>query len=207
MGRFIGTGIFSILAPLVFFFNAVEAKETPSLLNGFGKAAWGMSMGEVVQAYQVVFKMPERTDPGGVWAFQGPAEGELTVSGEALGEADIRSVSFGIHAKYGLAIVHIRFKDANDPKFVEQLLPKWMARLGPPKEQLPGPKVIWTVGETHIELTYHTVSPRHPTPSDHLAIVNWHIPLMEKIEAEKPGEPLLPDVEKLAPTRRLHKEE
>ncbi len=194
----------------LFFFMALPenaiAKEAPSLLKGFGKVTWGMSLEEVIAAYQVVLKMPKRADPGGIWAFEGPADGELTVSGEALGEADIRSVSFGIHPKYGLSIAHIRFKDANDPNYVEKLLPKWTARLGPPKEQLPGPKVIWRAGDTHIELTYHTVSPRHPTPSDHLAIVNWHIPLMEKIEAERPDEPMLPDVEKLAPMRRRHRE-
>ncbi len=198
----------TILIALVFFTlpSISEAKEAPSLLKGFGKVTWGMNMEEVVAAYQIAFKMPQHSHAGGIWAFEGPADGELTVSGEALGEADIRSVSFGIHPKYGLSITHIRFKDANDPDFVDQLLPKWTKRLGPPKERLPGPRVLWRVGDTHIELTYHTVSVRHPTPSDHLAIVNWDIPLMEKIEAEKPDEPILPDVEKLAPMLRQHRE-
>lgn len=189
-----------------FFLQAAEAKEAPSLKAGFGKVTWGMTLEEVVSAYQIVMLMPKTRDPGGVWAFEGPSDGELTVSGEALGEADIRSVSFGIHPKYGLAIVHTRFKDANDPNFVEKLLPKWTARLGKPKAQLPGPKVIWEIGETHIELTYHTVSRKHPSPSDHLAIVNWNIPLLEKIQTEKSETPFMPDVERLRPMQRPHKE-
>ncbi len=180
------------------------AKDAPSLKQGFGKVKWGMNREEVISAYQVVLKNPLTPEPGGIWAFEGPSQGELTVSGEALGEKDIRSVSFGIHKKYGLVIAHIRFNNANDPGFVDKLLPKWTARLGQPKERLPGPKVVWIVGDTHIELTYHTVSPRHPTPSDHLAIVHWNIPLMEKVELEKPEIPFIPDVEKLQPMPKQH---
>ncbi len=195
-----------ILLPVFFALNPAVAKEAPSLKTGFGKVTWGMSLEEVVSAYNVVMKMPERRDPGGIWAFEGPSDGELTVSGEALGEADIRSVSFGIHPKYGLTIVHTRFKDANDPNFVDKLLPKWTARLGKPKAQLRGPKVIWEIGETYIELTYHTVSRKHPSPSDHLAIVNWNMPRLEKIQNEKSEKPFMPDVERLRPMRRPHKE-
>ncbi len=198
--------ILLILLPGLFVLNTAAAKEAPSLKTGFGKVTWGMSLEEVVSAYQITMKMPQRTDPGGIWAFKGPSDGELTVSGEALGEVDIRSVSFGIHEKYGLSIVHTRFRDANDPKFVEKLLPKWTARLGKPKAQLRGPKVIWEIGETYIELTYHTVSRKHPSPSDHLAIVNWDMPRLEKIQNEKPEEPFMPDVERLRPMRRPHKE-
>ncbi|GEM_PF-1927499 len=205
MRRMVFKSVFSMLAPLFFFLNALEAKEAPSLKAGFGKVTWGMSADEVIAAYEIVMKMPERADPGGIWAYEGPSDGELTVSGEALGEADIRSVSFGIHEKYGLSIVHIRFKDANDPDFVQKLLPKWTARLGKPKAQLRGPKVIWEIDETYIELTYHTVSPRHPSPSDHLAIVNWHMPSLEKIQTGKSEKPFMPDVERLRPMQRPHK--
>lgn len=205
MRRIILEGIFSILI-FGFFLGAAEAKDAPSLKEGFGKVTWGMSLEEVLSAYQIVMQLPQRRDPGGVWAFEGPSDNELTVSGEALGEADIRSVSFGIHPKYGLSITHIRFKDANDPKFVDRLLPKWTARLGKPKAQLRGPKVIWEIGETYIELTYHTVSRKHPSPSDHLAIVSWHMPSLEKIQSERSETPFMPDVDRLRPMRRPHKE-
>ncbi len=181
------------------------AAEAASLAEGFGKARWGMSEEEVLSVYGVVLAQPKRADPSGVWAVSGPAEGELTVSGEALGEPEVRSVSFGIHPKWGLAIIHVRFNDTNDPGYVEKQLPKWEARFGPPNERKPGPKIIWEDAASHVELTYHTVSPRHPTPSDHLAIVLWSIPLMEKIEAEG-IEPRLPDVEMLAPMPAPHKE-
>lgn len=197
----------TILAVGLFFLNPAAAKEAPSLKAGFGKVSWGMNMAEVIAAYEIVMQMPKNRDPGGIWAYEGPSDGELTVSGEALGEVDIRSVSFGIHEKYGLSIVHIRFKDANDPDYVEKLLPKWTARLGKPKAQLRGPKVIWEVGETYIELTYHKVSPKHPSPSDHLAIVNWSMPRLEKIQTEKSEKPFMPDVERLRPMRRPHKED
>lgn len=196
--------IFPILSVLFFMVSVAQAADAPSLKKGFGKVKWGMSFDEVLSAYQVVLKNPLTPKPEGIWAFKGPSKGELTVSGEALGEKDIRSVSFGIHKKYGLVIAHIRFNNTNDPSFLDKLLPKWTARLGQPQERLPGPKVIWTVGDTHIELTYHTVSPRHPTPSDHLAIVNWNIPLMEKVELDKPEIPFLPDVEKLGPMPKPH---
>lgn len=195
-----------IILFVFFSLSPAVAKEAPSLKTGFGKVTWGMSLEEVVGAYNIVMKMPERRDPGGIWAFEGPSDGELTVSGEALGEADIRSVSFGIHPEYGLAIVHTRFRDANDPKFVDKLLPKWTARLGKPKAQLRGPKVIWEIGETYIELTYHTVSRKHPSPSDHLAIVNWDMPRLDKIQNENSEKPFMPDVERLRPMRRPHKE-
>lgn len=199
--------IFLTLVLCVFSLGFAEAKEAPSLKTGFGKVTWGMSLEEVISAYQIVMLMPKSRDPGGIWAFEGPSDGELTVSGEALGEADIRSVSFGIHPKYGLSIVHTRFKDANDPKFVDRLLPKWTARLGKPKAQLRGPRVIWEIGETYLELTYHTVSRKHPSPSDHLAIVNWNIPRLKKIQTEKSEKPFMPDVERLRPMRRPHKED
>ncbi|MFQ5580730.1 MAG: hypothetical protein ACE5FZ_08960 [Nitrospiria bacterium] len=164
-----------------------------------------MSWEEVIKAYQVKLLPPKSADPGGIWAIRGPAPGELTVSGEALGEPDIRSVSFGIHEKWGLVIAHVRFKNANDPSHVEKLLPKWTAEFGVPKEKRPGPKIIWEDSETHIELTYHTVSLRHPTPSDHLAIVSWSIPLMNKLDDQETGRRHTPDVEKLEPMKELHK--
>lgn len=179
--------------------------EGVTLPGGFGKTVWGMSWEEVITTYQVKLVPPKSADPGGIWAIQGPAPGELTVSGEALGEPEVRSVSFGIHPKWGLVIAHVRFKNTNDPSHVEKLLPKWTAEYGAPKEKRPGPKVIWEDDETHIELTYHTVSLRHPTPSDHLAIVLWSIPLMDKLDDQETGLQHVPDVEKLEPMQELHK--
>ncbi len=196
----------TIVTSFLFFLGAAAAAENTSLINGFGKTSWGMTQEEIISIYQIVLAPPRSADPGGVWAFVGPAPGELTVSGEALGDQEIRSVSFGIHPKLGLAIAHIRFRDTNDPEFVEKLLPKWMGRLGEPKARFPGPKVVWEKESTHIELTYHTVSPRHPSPTDHLAIVLWNIPLMKKIESEMTGEAALPDVEKLRQMQQPHKE-
>lgn len=196
------SGVLSILG--VFFLLFGEPDAAP-LSSGFGKATWGMTEKEIIAVYQIVLEPPKSADPGGVWAFVGPAPGELTVSGEALEESEIRSVSFGIHPKWGLAIVHVRFKDTNDPNYVEKLLPKWTSRFGPPKARKPGPKIIWEDEQTHVELTYHTVSPRHPSPTDHLAIVLWSIPLMEKIEAEETEPAPQPDVEKLEPMKELHK--
>lgn len=202
--RYFKSGLFFTVC---FFciFGRTQKIEAQSLSPGFGKTVWGMERQEIVDLYQIELKQPESADPGGVWAFFGPAEGEFTVSGEALGEPDVRSVSFGIHPKWGLGIAHVRFKNTNDPKFIEKLLPKWIGRFGPPKERKPGPKIIWEDAETHVELTYHTVSPRHPSPTDHLAIVLWSIPLMEKIESESMDPVVLPDVEKLEPMKELHK--
>lgn len=177
-----------------------------ALPEGFGKATWGMTKEQILSAYRISIDPPEIIRTEGVWAIEGPAAGELTVSGEALGEKDIRSVSFGIHPKLGLVIIHIRFKDKNSPSHVKSLIPKWTAQYGPPKEQLPGPTIIWEDQTTHIELTYHTVSPRHPTPSDHMAIVLWSIPLVDKTEHEKIELPQIPDVEKLDPMRQPHLE-
>ena len=185
--------------------GAARGEEASSLTPGFGKVRWGMTNEAIIDAYHIVLKMPDRADPVGEWAFFGPAPGELTVSGEALGEPEIRSVSFGVHPKWGLAIAHVRFRDTNDPGYVEKLLPKWIARFGAPKARRPGPKIIWEDGTTHVELTYHTVSPRHPSPTDHLAIVLWSIPLMKKIEAEGMGPVTRPDVEKLEPMKEPHK--
>ncbi|MDC4205600.1 MAG: hypothetical protein MPW17_06970 [Candidatus Manganitrophus sp.] len=121
----------------------------------------------------------------------------------ALGEPDIRSVSLGFHPKFGLTIIHVRFRDTNNPGELEALLPKWAGAYGKPKEQRPGPTIVWEDEKTHIELTYHTVSPRHPTPSDHLALVLWSIPLMDEIEAlDEEGH--VPDVEKLVPLQEPH---
>lgn len=176
-----------------------------SLPGGFGKARWGMTQQELMAAYQIKLLPPKRLDDTGPWAIQGPAPGELTVSGAALGESDIRTVSLGFHPEWGLTIIHIRFRDANKPGEVETLLPKWTGAYGKPKELLPGPKVIWEDGVTHIEMTYHTVSPRHPTPSDHVALVLWNIPLMDKITATEEA-PSIPDVEKLVPMQEPHLE-
>lgn len=175
-----------------------------ALPTGFGKAAWGMTKEEIISSYQIVIAPPKSEAAEGIWAVEGPAPGELTVSGEAIGEKEVRSVSFGVHPKHGLSLIHIRFKDTNSPTHLQTLIPKWTSRYGPPTEQLPGPRVVWEDPTTHIELSYHTVSPRHPTSSDHLAIVLWSISRMEKITAE--GEEHLPDVEKLNPMRELHKE-
>ncbi len=184
---------------------ALDAKaETAPLAAGFGKATWGMTLDEIVSVYRIQMIRPKSAVAEGIWAVAGPAPGELTVSGEALGEAEVRSVSFGIHPNLGLAIIHVRFKDTNDPAYVDKLLPKWTARFGTPKERLPGPKIIWEDEGSHVELTYHTVSLRHPTPSDHLAIVLWSIPLMDKIEAEG-MEARQPDVDTLEPMKELHK--
>jgi len=180
--------------------------EGATLPTGFGKTSWGMTMEDIIASYQIAMLPPTSTDAAGIWAVEGPAPGELTVSGEALGEVEVRSVSFGVHPEWGLAIAHVRFKDTNNPSHVERLLPKWTAKFGPPKERRPGPKIIWEDAETHIELTYHTVSLRHPTPSDHLAIVYWSIPLMEKITSSEEAPPR-PDVEKLEPMKELHKDD
>lgn len=198
--------IFLGMLGLLLVLSQAAPSEGVGLPDGFGKTRWGMSLDEVITTYQVKLIPPKSADPGGIWAVEGPAPGELTVSGEALGEPEVRSVSFGIHPKWGLVIAHVRFKNTNDPTYVEKLLPKWTAAYGAPKEQRPGPKVIWEDAETHIELTYHTVSLRHPTPSDHLAIVLWSIPLMEKLDTQETGREHTPDVEKLEPMKELHKE-
>ncbi|MFY9268198.1 MAG: hypothetical protein WAO55_00445 [Candidatus Manganitrophaceae bacterium] len=193
----------------LFLFLGVEVAaglSTISLPAGFGKARWEMTQPELVTAYRIQLTPPKRADDTGPWAVQGPAPGELTVSGTMIGEPDIRSVSFGFHPKWGLVIIHIRFRDANKPGELESLLTKWAGSYGKPKEQLSGPTVIWEDEKTHIEMTYHTVSPRHPTPSDHMALVLWSIPLMEKIEGSKEAVPL-PDVEKLAPMEAPHRKE
>jgi hypothetical protein len=179
--------------------------EGASLPGGFGKTVWGMTRAEIISTYRIVIAPPKDEDAEGIWAVDGPAPGELTVSGEAIGEKEVRSVSFGVHPKLGLSLIHVRFKDTNSPTHLQTLIPKWTTLYGPPKEKLPGPRIVWEDLKTHIELTYHTVSPRHPTSSDHLAIVLWSIPLMEKIEGEH--EVHIPDVEKLNPMLEPHKEE
>jgi hypothetical protein len=153
------------------------------LPNGFGKATWGMTETQFLSAYRIVLAPPESGSGEGVWAVEGPAPGELTVSGAALGEGEIRSVSFGFHPKWGLAIIHIRLKGPDSPEAFDAVLPKWTARYGSPKERLDGPKAVWEDGATHIELTIHRVEPLHPAPTDHLAVVLWSIPLMDKIES------------------------
>lgn len=194
---------------LLLFVGSAGAQPA-ALPAGFGKTTWGMTKEEIISIYQIVIAPPKSEAAEGVWAVEGPAPGELTVSGEAVGEKEVRSVSFGVHPKLGLSLVHVRFKDTNSPTHLQTLIPKWTARYGPPKEKLPGPRIVWEDPATHIELSYHTVSPRHPTSSDHLAIVLWSVPLMEKIEAmervEAESEAHLPDVEKLNPMRQPHKE-
>lgn len=195
----------SIFSAFIFFIEPLHVAEAASPITGFGKSAWGMTHEEILSAHQVVLKSPTSNDASGIWAIIGPAPEELTISGEALGEMDIRSVSYGVHPIWGLAIIHVRFKDANDPDYVEKQLPKWTARFGEPTSKKPGPKIIWEDAQTHIELTYHTVSLRHPTPADHLAIVLWSKPLMAKIESEEIDPSKRPDVEKLEPMKELHK--
>lgn len=156
------------------------AAEAASLPTGLGKATWGMTEPELISLYRITLAPPQSESAEGAWAVEGPAPGELTVSGEALGDSEARSVSFGFHPEWGLSIIHVRFKGIERPSSLDGLLSKWTARYGPPKERLPGPKVIWEDAVTHIELTYHVVSPLHPTPSDHFALVLWSIPLMEK---------------------------
>lgn len=189
---------------LILIFVLSAKAEAAPLAAGFGKATWGMTLDEIVSVYQIQLIQPKSAVAEGIWAVLGPAPSELTVSGEALDEAEVRSVSFGIHPKLGLAIIHVRFKDTNDPAYLDKLLPKWTARFGTPKERKPGPKIIWEDEASHVELTYHTVSLRHPTPSDHLAIVLWSIPLMDRIEAEG-MEARPPDVDTLEPMKELHK--
>ncbi|MBI3805717.1 MAG: hypothetical protein HY282_18350 [Nitrospirae bacterium] len=188
----------ALLGGLLFLFVWLAGVATAALPTGFGKARWGMTEQELLAAYDIQLSPPKRMDDTGPWAIEGPAPGELTVSGTAFGEPNVRSISLGFHPEWGLTIIHVRFRDANKPGEIETLLPKWTGSYGKPKEQLPGPKVIWEDNVTHIEMTYHTVSPRHPTPSDHVALVLWNIPLMDKITAsEAPPRP--PDVETLAP--------
>jgi hypothetical protein len=169
---------------LLFLFPSPGHPEGRSLPNGFGKATWGMTQEQLLSVYQIALAPPESGSGEGIWAVEGPAPGELTVSGAALGEAEIRSVSYGFHPKWGLAIIHIRLKGPDSPAAFEAVLPKWTARYGSPKERLEGPKAVWEDGETHIELTVHRVSPIHPAPTDHLAVVLWSIPLMDKIEIQ-----------------------
>ncbi len=185
------------------FLLAAGVEAEAALPSGFGKATWGMTQQEFMSVHKVQLAPPKQMNDAGPWAVQGPAPGELTVSGGALGEPDIRSVSLGFHPELGLTIIHVRFRDTNHPGELEKLLPKWGGPYGKPKEQRPGPTIIWEDEKTHIELTYHTVSPRHPTPSDHLALVLWSIPLMEKIEASE-EEAHIPDVEKLVPLQEPH---
>lgn len=193
---------FSIVFLLFFAKESIAA-----LPAGFDKATWGMTKQQFLSVYGIHFAPPKGADDAGVWAVEGPAPGEMTVSGASLGEADIRSVSLGFHPKWGLAIIHVRFRDTQKPGELEILLPKWAAHYGTPKEQLPGPKVVWEDAVTHVELIYHKVSPRHPTPSDHFALVLWSVPLMEKIEAsEKNDQAEVPDVEKLEPLKAPHLE-
>ena len=174
----------------LFLFQAVPAPaEGPSLPPGFGKATWGMTSQELFSVYKIALAPPKGGAAEGPWAVEGPAPGELTVSGAALGEKEVRSISFGFHPQWGLSIIHIRFKEMEAASVPETLLPKWTARYGAPKERAPGPKMIWEDGLTHIELTVHRISPRHPTPSDHLALVLWSIPLMEKIGFSGEDEP------------------
>lgn len=186
--------IFLILGSVLF--PRLGTAASASLPNGFGKATWGMTKSDLIAQYRIVINPPDEPTAGGVWAVEGPAPGELTVSGEGLGEAEFRSVSFGIHPKWGLAIIHVRFKERLGGAPLDGLVAKWTSRYGPPKERVAGPKLIWEDGATHIELTYHIVSPLHPTPSDHLALVLWSIPLMDKIESQSPsgdeGAPLEP---------------
>jgi len=198
---------YRILATFILFLapTHITRAASPVTGTGFGPSTWGMNQEEVLTATQVILNPPTSSDASGIWAIVGPAPGELTISGEALGEAEVRSVSYGIHPQWGLAIIHVRFKDTNDPDYVEKQLPRWIDRFGEPTERKPGPKVIWEDAQSHIELTYHTVSLRHPTPADHLAIVLWSKPLMEKIEAEEIETTRQPDVEKLEPMRELHK--
>lgn len=195
---------FSVFVMILILSTWRGGVEGATLPKGFGKAAWGMTEEEIVSSYKLAMIPPKSEDADGVWAVEGPAPGELTVSGEALGEKEVRSVSFGIHPKLGLSLIHIRFKDTNSPTHLKALIPKWTARYGPPTQELPGPRIVWEDPITHAELTYHTVSPRHPTSSDHLAILLWSIPLMEKIEGENQAH--VPDVEKLNPMREPHKE-
>lgn len=191
---------------VMLFLLAAGVEAEAALPSGFGKATWGMTQPEFMAVYQVQLAPPKHMNDTGPWAVQGPAPGEMTVSGGALGEPDIRSVSLGFHPEFGLTIIHVRFRDTNSPGELEKLLPKWAGAYGKPKEQRPGPTIIWEDEKTHIELTYHTVSPRHPTPSDHLALVFWSIPLMEKIESTG-EEPHIPDVEKLVPLPEPHRQE
>lgn len=195
-----------LLSTIVLFLAPVHLARAASPVTGFGKSSWGMNKDEILSAHQVILKSPTSSDASGIWAIEGPAPGELTISGEALGEPDVRSVSYGVHPKWGLAIIHVRFKETNDPGHVEKQLPLWSARFGEPTERKPGPKIIWEDEQTHIELTYHTVSLRHPTPADHLAIVLWSKTLMAKIEAEGIDTTRQPDVEKLEPMKQPHKE-
>jgi len=176
-------GVF--LLGLVFLIPLSGHAGEGALPNGYGKATWGMSRSEFLSAYHIVMAPPRTAGGEGAWAVEGPAPGELTVSGAAIGEEEVRSVSFGFHLKWGLTIVHVRLKEAQSSQSFEALLPREVARYGPPMSQLPGPRVIWENGITHIELTIHRVSPLHPTPSDHLALVLWSIPLRSKVETEE----------------------
>lgn len=197
-----------IWTALLFFWIALGSNVSAAALpGGFGRVTWGMTKEEIVALYRIEMIPPKNVDAEGIWAVDGPAPGELTVSGEAIGEEEVRSVSFGIHPELGVVIIHVRFKDKDSPKHVENLLPKWTSLYGPPKERLSGPRIIWEDATTHVELTYHTVSPSHPTSSDHMAIVLWNIPLMDKIDAESEELHHVPDVEKLIPMEEPHKEE
>lgn len=190
---------------LLFFLILPPPATSETLPIGFGKTTWGMTKEELLTIYQIEITHPKTAEASGNWAVIGPAPGEVTVSGTALGEEEIRSVSFGFHPKWGLSVIHVRFADTNAPREMEKLLPKWTASYGPPKEQLPDPKVIWEDTTTHIELTYHVVTPRHPSPSDHMALVLWSILLMDRIGKEG-GTAHVPDVDKLQSMEVPHTE-
>jgi len=172
------------LTVLIAFIIPLRGYSAGSLQKGYGRATWGMSRDEFLSVYQMVLTSPRTSTPEGVWAVEGPAPGELTVSGVAIGEEQIRSVSLGFHPKWGLSIIHIRLNKPLSPASLDTLIPLGIARYGPPQERLPGQKVVWEDGVTHIEYTIHRVSPLHSTPSDHLAIVLWSISLMSKIDGE-----------------------
>ena len=175
----------AVLLGLALFLPGAARAGQGALPNGYGKATWGMSRAELLSAYRIVLAPPPEANGEGVWAVEGPSPGELTVSGAAIGEEEVRSVSFGFHPRWGLTIVHVRLKQAQPSQSLESWLRKEAARYGPPTAQEPGSKAAWENGTTHLELTFHRVSPLHPSPSDHLALVLWSVALRSKIEAEE----------------------
>jgi hypothetical protein len=179
---FVKRVIWIIVPSILFLGHAAQA--SVSLPHGFGKARWEMTPPEFLKAYQLALTLPKSARPEGIWAVEGPSPGEITVSGAGLGDEAIRSASFGFHPTHGLAIIHVRFKERPSALPLEKVLPAWTDRYGPPKERQPD-KFVWEDGGTHIELTFHLVSESHPSPSDHLAIVLWSIPIREKIDAEQ----------------------
>ncbi len=171
-----------ILIPLILFCgSAAYGRDLP---QGFGKVRWGMGPAEVMKAYNLALVPPASPEGTGPWAVIGPGPDEVTASGAALGDNQLRSVSFGFHPEKGLGAVHVRFSDALRALSFPDALKKIEQQYGPPDRIESGSKAIWEDGRTHLEFTYHRVSQTKPTPKDHFALVVWDRSIADFSEEE-----------------------